>query len=440
MALAKLQQAAARVTQCLEDPLISAPFPEETAIPTTTIPTTMTREEFLARVDREQAIARFKCEQELVRLDTELAKDEPSESFDTFFNTTAVLAPLRILSQNLMHIELNSDALMDAATHGHTYLVDILLAYVTPCVQQNAPLRYACQHGHLDTVRCLLADKRTEIGAVRIALRIAVQHGHANIVRELLDFDDDDDDDVSDNLLCRSLTFDVARELLVRATVQDSDILNIALSGKVDILRLFLAERPDYVCGPEVINRIYSLLCDNVLDVIRELVPFVATDSWSSIVVNFVKNDFDIFSRNILRLFLADKRFDPSVNHNLLLKHKRRIGNAHMVRELLSDTRVHAADVNLALSCACEGRFIDVVLVIVGNMTKTQRSRAQRLLKTLDDVRIRPFLTPDSLLQVASVESVAAPDVGAPDVGAPDVGAPVAHRYNLRQRNKKLVC
>jgi len=423
-----LQQAAARATMCLENPLISAPFPEETIAAITA----MSRDEYLACVEHQQAIARSKCERELVRLDEGLSRlDEglsrldEGDAFDTSFNTNAVLAPLYILSQNLMHIVMNGDALIDAATKGQTHIVDILLTYVTPCVQQYAPLRCACQNGHLDTVRSLLADKRTEIGASSIALRIAVQHGHANIVREILDGyddDEDDDEDVSDNLLCRSLTFDVARELLARATVQDSDILNIALSGKVDILRLFLAERPDYVCSPKVIYRIYSSLCDNVVDVIRELIPFVATDSWELIVVNFVKSDYDTFSSHIVRLFLADKRFDPSVKHNILLKHKRQNGNVDMIRELLSDTRVHAADENLALSCACEGRFIDIVLVIVGNMTKTKikSSRVQMLLRTLDDVRIRPFLISDV---EARVEEPVEP----------------VHRYNLRQRNKKLI-
>jgi len=158
--------------------------------------TSMTREEFLACVAHEQALARFKCEQELVRLDTELADEEDRLkarlSTDARLagwrhsseDPRAFLAPLRILSLNLMHIEKNVTSLKAAAAMGQTELVDILLAYVHPCEHSNAALINACINGHLDTVRRLLSDKRVD--DVVAPLRFAVRHGRAVIVREIL--------------------------------------------------------------------------------------------------------------------------------------------------------------------------------------------------------------------------------------------------------------
>jgi len=395
MALAKLKQAAARVAQCLENPLISAPFPEETIAANTT----MTREEFIARVEHEQAIARFKCEQELVRLDTELARLDVGDIDISVarsskkqrrtrvgtFNARAVLAPLRILSLNLMHIEKTGDALIDAATKGQTELVDILLAFVSPSVNGFAPLINACQNGHLDTARCLL-ECANDV-SLDAALRVAVLNGHADIVRELLSKNASAASAASFHLgyYYDMLTLDVARALLEHARVSDSDIVNFALGDKVDILRLVLAKRPDYVCGLDPLETMISFATcyGTYINVIQTLIPFVATDSWKSIVSIFVKstdNSTITIRCTILRMFL--ERFDPSVQHNILLKHMRRYDIKlvrEMVRVLLSDTRVHTD--TFALTCAYEYQFNDIVRVIVRNMTPSMRARSYQFLQ-----------------------------------------------------------
>ena len=83
------------------------------------------------------------------------------------------------------------------------------------------------------------------------------------------------------------------------------------------------------------------------MDVIQTLVPFIATDSWSSIVMNFNVMSDNILDK-ILDMFLAYNRFDPSVHHNLLLKRMTRSKNERMIRRLMSDPRVVAEETIVA--------------------------------------------------------------------------------------------
>jgi len=177
----QIQQAAARVQQCLEDPLISTPFPEE-----------ICSKEFTTCVDREQAIARIKCEQELVRLDTELARldranearidDIELESFDT----CETLAPLRFLFEKRI---INDAALITAAEKGQTSVVKMLLAdaHVNPSANDNDAICIASAKGHTDVVEVLLADARVDPTAnTNQAIRVASSRGHTNVVKVLL--------------------------------------------------------------------------------------------------------------------------------------------------------------------------------------------------------------------------------------------------------------
>jgi len=113
---------------------------------------------------REQAIARIKCEQELVRLDTELVRfdranevrlDSLDESFDISFDTCEILAPLRFLFENRI---MNTDALIDAVKKGQTSVVKMLLAHVNPSAGNNYVIRIASENGHTEVVKVLLAD------------------------------------------------------------------------------------------------------------------------------------------------------------------------------------------------------------------------------------------------------------------------------------------
>jgi len=128
----KIQQAAARVQRCLEDPLICVPFPGEiceTTLATTGATLASAR---ATLVEREQALARFKCEQELVRLDEDLVRldlvrldlvrlDEGDEAdYHESFDTCEILAPLRFLFENRI---INNDALIDASKTGQTSVV-----------------------------------------------------------------------------------------------------------------------------------------------------------------------------------------------------------------------------------------------------------------------------------------------------------------------------
>jgi len=193
----KIQQAAARVQRCLEDPLICAPFSA-----------TMSKDEFI--VEREQALARCKCEQELVRLDEDLARldegrldnvdegrldegDEDDTELESF-DTCAVLAPLRFLFEKRI---MNTDALIDAVKKGQTSVVKMLLPLVDSkkfAVQTEAvnvldqslnfAIRIASEYGHTDVVRLLLADSRVNPSADNnFAIRSASANGHADVVK-----------------------------------------------------------------------------------------------------------------------------------------------------------------------------------------------------------------------------------------------------------------
>jgi len=174
----EIQQESQRVMQCLEDPLISAAFPEEICAATT-----ISRDEYLTCVAHEQALARCKCEQELVRLDTALAGDT-LDAFNMSFNIDEVLASLRFLYENRrIHI----DELIDAAKTGHTSLVKMLLTWVDPSARYNYAIQYASARAHTDVVKVLLADPRVDPSVdFNVAIRIASEYGYTEVVKLLL--------------------------------------------------------------------------------------------------------------------------------------------------------------------------------------------------------------------------------------------------------------
>jgi len=189
----EIQQESQRVMQCLEDPLISAAFPEEICAATT-----ISRDEYLTCVAHEQALARCKCEQELVRLDEGIARldegiarldearlDEGTlESFDISFNTCEVLAALRFLYENR---RINVDALIDAAKTGQASVVEMLLAFVDPSANRNEAIRWASVNGHSDVVKVLLADSRVDPAAYdNEAIRWASADGRTDVVKLLI--------------------------------------------------------------------------------------------------------------------------------------------------------------------------------------------------------------------------------------------------------------
>jgi len=126
----------------------------------------MTRDGFTACVEREQALARFKCEQELIRLDEGIARldegrldegdDITLESFDISFDTCEILAPLRFLFENRI---MNIDSLIDVAKKGQTSVVKMILPYVDSS-DTDVAIRVASQNGHTDVVKALLAYSR----------------------------------------------------------------------------------------------------------------------------------------------------------------------------------------------------------------------------------------------------------------------------------------
>jgi len=181
----QIQQTAARVQRCLEDPLISVPFPEEITTMSPEEITTMSTNAYIACVEREQALARFKCEQELVRLDEVLAcLDEEDDINLESFDTCAVLAPLHFLYEKRI---INNDALIDAVKKGQTSVVKMLLGCVDPSANYNYAIRKASENGHLDIVNMLLAEQRVDPSAYdNYAICAASHHGHLLVVRVLL--------------------------------------------------------------------------------------------------------------------------------------------------------------------------------------------------------------------------------------------------------------
>jgi len=139
-------------------------------------------------VEREQAFARFKCEQELVRLDEVLTRlDEGDENIVLdleSFDTCEILAPLRFLSENRI---MNIDALIDAAKSGQTSVVKMLIARVNPSAKDNYAIRMASEYGHTGVVKVLLADTRVNPSAfANYAIRYASENGHTEVVKMLL--------------------------------------------------------------------------------------------------------------------------------------------------------------------------------------------------------------------------------------------------------------
>ena len=308
---AKLQQAVARVTLCLENPLISAPFPEETIAANTT----MTREEFIACVEHEQAIARSKCEQELVRLDTELAKDEGDDEGDVgTFNARAVLAPLRILSTPTTTIDKN--AFIRAATAGH---VDVVLRMledplIDPSADYDAAIRYASINGHVGVVTVLMADSDPS-AKDNAAICTASRNGHVEVVKVLLT--DARVDPSADN---------------------NAAIRGASHNGHTDVVKLLLADdRVDpSALDNEAIRGASAYGCSDVVDVL------LADDRVDPSAIN--NQAIRGASRNghvdVVTLLLADDRVDPSAHYNDAIRSASYNGRLAVVKVLLADARV----------------------------------------------------------------------------------------------------
>ncbi|KAJ3195492.1 hypothetical protein HDU82_002103, partial [Entophlyctis luteolus] len=80
--------------------------------------------------------------------------------------------------------------LMNASRLGHVDIVRLLLAdgRTDPRMFHNRALRLACMGGHLEVVRCLLSDERVNtVEGDDIAIKNVLVYGHLRIAELLLD-------------------------------------------------------------------------------------------------------------------------------------------------------------------------------------------------------------------------------------------------------------
>jgi len=287
----KLQQAAARATMCLENPLISAPFPEETIAAITAI-TTMSRDEYLACVEHEQAIARSKCERELVRLDEELVRldlsrlDEKDvgKAKDTF-NARAVLAPLRILSRKATATTSSTQAFIRAAADGRMDVILRLLEdpLIDPSADYDAAIRYASTNGHANVVAVLLADSDPSAND-NVAIRTASRNGHVDVVKVLL-----------------------ADARVDPSADKNFAIVTASIDGNTEIVKLLLTD------------------------------PRTDPSADNNAAIRAASRHGHV---DVVKVLLADSRTDPSANNNEAIRIASKNGHVDVVKVLLADPRV----------------------------------------------------------------------------------------------------
>lgn len=294
----------------------------------------------------------------------------------------------------------NYHALFLACYHGLTELVSELLSmkFVDPA--PGNPLAAACESGHMEAVKLLLADPRVDPRMDEsMSIQLAAQSGHHAIVElllrdgrahpnrakgnplvcacayndttvvNLLLGDPRVDPTVRDNLpllrACEQNAFDVVKTLLARPEVNPSagenkPLLAACSEGHFGIVKLLVEEYgvdPSFPRGEPFFNACYS---GNV-ELVKFLLSFESVDPASP-----QDKPFQIAAQmnhlEILRILLQDPRVDPTARQNYSLDICSCSGHLEAVKLLLSDNRVlDTADFPATLGLAVEGNQKEVV-------------------------------------------------------------------------------
>jgi len=159
-----------------------------------------------------------------------------------------------------------SEAIDFACSNGHRAIVSILLEHTNPGANQGIAIRHACLAGHLDVVRLLLEDPRTDPACNdNISIGNAIMSGNTSVVKLLLE---DERVNLADprnfiQPIHVASTFEVVQLLLADGRTDPSTQNNRALFNimtrlyddndeQIRIIKLLLSDRRVIMTGLDV--------------------------------------------------------------------------------------------------------------------------------------------------------------------------------------------
>jgi ankyrin repeat protein len=264
-----------------------------------------------------------------------------------------------------------------ASEYGHIEIVKILLKdkRVDPSAEYNFAIGHAARYGHTEVVKLLLNDKRVDPSANdNFAIRYAAYGGHTEIVKMLL-ADDRVDPNNRDSFAIRYAAdnghTEIVKILLADKRVDPSADDNRAIKlaaryGYTDIVKLLLAD--DRVDPSSYDNFAIRYAAENGH---TEIVKMLLTDERvdPSDVNNYaIRYAADNGHTEIVKMLLIDKRVDPSSKDNYALRFAVYDGYIEIVKILLTDKRVDpSADNNRFIRLAAEEGHIEIVKILLND-------------------------------------------------------------------------
>ena len=159
---------------------------------------------------------------------------------------------------------------------------------VDPTINNNKPIRWSSEYGHLDVVRELLKDPRVNPSVKdNSAIRLSSDKGHVEVVRELLK-DPRVDPRVFNNL----------------------PIITSSMSGHVEVVKLLLKD------------------------------PRVDPSADNNYAIRWASRFGQI---EVVRELLKDPRVDPSDKNNYAINYASHYGHTDVIKELIKDSRVRSS-------------------------------------------------------------------------------------------------
>ena len=214
-----------------------------------------------------------------------------------------------------------------ACAGGYTEAVNILLQdkRVNPESRRNRGFVDACELGHTEIVRLLLARGIDPTSRNHEGFFVACKLGHVEIVRLLIEVNQEVDQE------------DDRKSIVEASSRGHCQVVQILLRRKTRINRYSLAFEAACKFGQFVVAS--SLIDDGRVDVL-ELDEFTLSSlGTSGIFLMACKEGYE----DIVRMLLDDGRIDPSRDNNKALRQSRKANHWNIVNLLLSDSRVSAA-------------------------------------------------------------------------------------------------
>jgi ankyrin repeat protein len=264
----------------------------------------------------------------------------------------------------------NGAALRLAVVAGRTSVVELLLPSGARCAQA---LTLAVQHGHDRIVQALLAEEWVDPAALDNEAVRAVQS--AATLRLLLADGRCDPSANEQELICTArdpqMLLELLRDPRVDAAARDNiPIRNLMRYGGIDGIKLLLADKrvdphssnalslAAQFNSAAVVELLLRAGCDQRLD--ESLQVAVINDRVDNVRLLLADKRVDpsadhnravrcARSADVVELLLRDERVDPCVDENALLRRALQDADIELVRLLLADRRVHVANVAFPL-------------------------------------------------------------------------------------------